>query len=420
MLAVLLTDAASFARVDLVDLATGKPKSTIGIGDPQRLFERVVVADGNAGVVLISRDAGTGRRSAQYYDAEGKAAGHPGPGRRDRGGAREGRPARAGRAHPRQRPRRRHVQGQPPRRARPGCVWASQNSFTLTKGGDLRPPAAEAGRLAEGLQRDRRPGTGQLRQGPRLPAARSRGHPRHPVGRDHLARRGRRRGRLGRGHAAAQEVAGARPVRRVLARHADLRPGRLPGPARAPSSCRCRCATTIPARCRSRRTSPAASLLFSLAIDPLHAEALARRKKDHVVPRSLLGAAGGGPRRQRPTGKAPLDVDHRASAARAHGRSARHLGGRRWPRRRSAQAQELQPRRQSSRGLPARTSSRPSCERAVNGTATAAWSRRVRSCTDRRRSEQSGSKAQSAPCSRRKRARNPDAHGVVSAALTLR
>src|SRR5215213_9880399 len=79
VMAVLLTDAASFARIDLIDLASGKPRRTIEIGDPQRMFERVVVADADAGVVLVSRDAGTGRRSAQYYDAQGKVAGILGP-----------------------------------------------------------------------------------------------------------------------------------------------------------------------------------------------------------------------------------------------------------------------------------------------------------------------------------------------------
>ncbi|HEY0708109.1 MAG TPA: hypothetical protein VGG33_14995, partial [Polyangia bacterium] len=78
-LAVLLTDASSFARIDLIDLATGKPKRTIELGDPQRLFERIVFSDDGESVVLISRDAGSGRRSAQHYDGAGKAAGVVGP-----------------------------------------------------------------------------------------------------------------------------------------------------------------------------------------------------------------------------------------------------------------------------------------------------------------------------------------------------
>ena len=79
VLAVLLTDAASFARVDLVDLETGKPRRTIEIGDPQRMFERVLVAGGGEMVVLVSRDAGNGRRSAQLYDSRGRPAGILGP-----------------------------------------------------------------------------------------------------------------------------------------------------------------------------------------------------------------------------------------------------------------------------------------------------------------------------------------------------
>jgi hypothetical protein len=78
-LGVLLTDAASFARVDLIDLETGKAKKTIELGDPQRLFERIVFAGGDKGFVLVSRDAGTGKRSAQYYDPSGKPAGVVGP-----------------------------------------------------------------------------------------------------------------------------------------------------------------------------------------------------------------------------------------------------------------------------------------------------------------------------------------------------
>jgi hypothetical protein len=78
-LAILLTDAASFARIDLIDLASGKPRRSIAIRDPQRQFERLAVAPGGKGVVLVSRDAGSGRRSAQYFDAEGKPARLVGP-----------------------------------------------------------------------------------------------------------------------------------------------------------------------------------------------------------------------------------------------------------------------------------------------------------------------------------------------------
>jgi hypothetical protein len=78
-LAVLLTDAASFARIDLIDLSTGKPRRTVELGDPQRLFEEIYFATEGGALVLVSRDAGSGRRSAQYFDERGKAAGLLGP-----------------------------------------------------------------------------------------------------------------------------------------------------------------------------------------------------------------------------------------------------------------------------------------------------------------------------------------------------
>jgi hypothetical protein len=74
LLAILLTDAASFARIDLIDLTSGKPLRSIALRDPQRQFERLAIAPGGKGVVLVSRDAGSGRRSAQYFDAAGKPA----------------------------------------------------------------------------------------------------------------------------------------------------------------------------------------------------------------------------------------------------------------------------------------------------------------------------------------------------------
>jgi hypothetical protein len=78
-LAVLLTDSASFARIDLIDLQTGKPSKTIEIGDPQRLFERIVLVPGGKGVVLISRDTRSNKRGAQYFDAAGAPAASVGP-----------------------------------------------------------------------------------------------------------------------------------------------------------------------------------------------------------------------------------------------------------------------------------------------------------------------------------------------------
>jgi hypothetical protein len=78
-LAVLFTDAASFARIDLIDLTTGKPRKTVELGTPGRLFERLVLVPGGKGVVLISQDTASTKRSAQYFDAAGAPAGALGP-----------------------------------------------------------------------------------------------------------------------------------------------------------------------------------------------------------------------------------------------------------------------------------------------------------------------------------------------------
>jgi hypothetical protein len=73
-LAVLRTDSASFALMEMVDLSTGKTQRTFRAGNPQQLFDRVLIAPGG-GTVVISRDPGNGRRLAQYFSADGKAAG---------------------------------------------------------------------------------------------------------------------------------------------------------------------------------------------------------------------------------------------------------------------------------------------------------------------------------------------------------
>jgi hypothetical protein len=77
-LAVLRTDSASFARLEIVDLGTGKVTRSFPAGGPQQLFERIHFAPGGA-MVVITRDPGGGRRSAQIFSASGKAAGLIGP-----------------------------------------------------------------------------------------------------------------------------------------------------------------------------------------------------------------------------------------------------------------------------------------------------------------------------------------------------
>lgn len=304
VLAVLLTDAASFARVDLVDLATGKPKSTIGIGDPQRLFERVVVADGNAGVVLISRDAGTGRRSAQYYDIEGKAAGILGP--VDEIGVVREKGQRVlvvltratGKDADTFKVRRHAVRGL--------AGLGKQNTFTLTKGGDLRRPPLKLAAWQKGFSEivGLEPGSYDKQRDFRLP---DRGAIldtqsgeitwRADVG-DVVA------------WAAATQLRKKLPGRGLFAMFSpdtqvfDLvdfqgRRGaiQLPVPLRYYD----------PSTLQEQEDFAGGSLLFSLAVDPLHAEALARRKKDTAF-LDLYWARPSASRTSGPTGKAPLDV----------------------------------------------------------------------------------------------------------------
>jgi hypothetical protein len=77
-LAALRTDSASFALVEVVDLTTGKTARAFAAGNPQQLFDRVLVAPGG-GTVVISRDAANGRRSAQFFGSDGRPAGLAGP-----------------------------------------------------------------------------------------------------------------------------------------------------------------------------------------------------------------------------------------------------------------------------------------------------------------------------------------------------
>lgn len=77
--AVLRTDSASFARIELVDLAAGKGTVAFDLGDPRQIFERVFFAGEGPSVVVVTRDPGNGRRSAQRFDETGKPAGVIGP-----------------------------------------------------------------------------------------------------------------------------------------------------------------------------------------------------------------------------------------------------------------------------------------------------------------------------------------------------
>jgi hypothetical protein len=76
-LAILRTDSASFAALEIIDLGTAKAVQAFRVGDPQALFERVLFA--GDGVVVITRHPSTGRRTAQRFNAHGKPAGAVGP-----------------------------------------------------------------------------------------------------------------------------------------------------------------------------------------------------------------------------------------------------------------------------------------------------------------------------------------------------
>jgi hypothetical protein len=79
-LALLRTDSASFALVEIVDLNSGKTRRAFAAGNPQQLFDRVLFAGGDdTGIVLVTRDSVTSRRSAQYFGPDGRPLGLVGP-----------------------------------------------------------------------------------------------------------------------------------------------------------------------------------------------------------------------------------------------------------------------------------------------------------------------------------------------------
>ena len=79
-LALLRTDSASFTLVEIVDLKTGKTRRAFAAGNPQQLFDRVLFAGGDdTGIVLVTRDSVTSRRSAQYFGPDGRPLGLVGP-----------------------------------------------------------------------------------------------------------------------------------------------------------------------------------------------------------------------------------------------------------------------------------------------------------------------------------------------------
>jgi hypothetical protein len=78
-LALLRTDSASFAALEIIDLGTRKVTQAFRVGDPHALFDRVLFAGPKGGLVVITRHPSTGQRTAQLFGPDGKAAGAIGP-----------------------------------------------------------------------------------------------------------------------------------------------------------------------------------------------------------------------------------------------------------------------------------------------------------------------------------------------------
>lgn len=303
-LAVLLTDAASFARVDIIDLETGKPRRTIELGDPQRLFERVLLADGDQGVVVVSRDAGTGRRSAQYYNAQGKAAGLVGPVTDFGVATREGQrwliswsksPSGTNESFTVIRHR----------LAGLGRVGKPE-LYTVSKAGELHTPPLKAIEWQDGYAQivGLRPGEYDPKKDVRLPG--------HAAILDTLSATIKWEAEVGDvvAWAAASELRRKMPGRSLFAVFSpdtkifdliDFQGRR--GPIEPPVPLRYYDPTTL----QEQESFTTGSLLFSLAIDPLHPEALARRKKDPSY-LDIYWAHPQAVKAQAPTGREPLHV----------------------------------------------------------------------------------------------------------------
>ncbi len=74
--AVLRTDSSSFARIEVFELATGKARQTIELADHGQQFDRLLFV--GWGLVVVTRDPAGGLR-AQYFGADGKPAAAIGP-----------------------------------------------------------------------------------------------------------------------------------------------------------------------------------------------------------------------------------------------------------------------------------------------------------------------------------------------------
>ncbi len=79
LLAVIRTDSASFANLELFDLNKKNKVAGYPLGDVQQIFERLEFTGDDQSLVMVVRDGKTGKRTAQRFDKEGKAVGLVGP-----------------------------------------------------------------------------------------------------------------------------------------------------------------------------------------------------------------------------------------------------------------------------------------------------------------------------------------------------
>jgi hypothetical protein len=76
--AVIETDSSSFARVRVIDLATGKDARSPPLPDPRLVFDRLLFTGSQGGIVVVSRRP-DGARLAELFALDGMRLGQAGP-----------------------------------------------------------------------------------------------------------------------------------------------------------------------------------------------------------------------------------------------------------------------------------------------------------------------------------------------------
>ena len=79
LVAVIRTDSASFADLELFDLNKKTKVTGFPLGSPQDIFDAIAFTGQGRSVVVVVRDNKTGQRVAQRFDDDGKPAGLVGP-----------------------------------------------------------------------------------------------------------------------------------------------------------------------------------------------------------------------------------------------------------------------------------------------------------------------------------------------------